>query len=279
MFAQAIDKILPSAFRVVVDGDIVSGVPPPGMGYKHNGTEILIDSIGAGSIIVDPSFVERRLRTQYKSSVRVHSLLVYRKGLLGVKESAEFIRSYARSLPKGHQVDPIRMALFAGHLLSDSYNQNIRSMQQSQQQTEAGVQPSGDGRGGQELLPTSSSHAEEEEKWRPPRAIDVSESKYSSVDSSTHSRRGQAPVISYSPNADSDIAPKDSTFLMEPSSSDEVYHHNADVTETEEMVANRRRNPLLQSLAGVVPFRPRGPPRKTNSQTNRLDKNNNVSNV
>lgn len=118
MAAQVFDSLIPAHFRVVVDGDIVSGVPPSHMGYKHSGTEVIVDSIGAGSIIVDPSFVERRLRTQYKHSVRVHSLLVYRKGLQGVKQAAEYTRSYARELPSGHTLDVVRLALTAGPLLS-----------------------------------------------------------------------------------------------------------------------------------------------------------------
>ncbi|RYY69495.1 hypothetical protein EON63_23605 [archaeon] len=56
-----------------MDGDLVAGLPPSG--YQHIGTEILIDGLGAGSLIIDPSFVERWLRTHMKSSVAVHSLL------------------------------------------------------------------------------------------------------------------------------------------------------------------------------------------------------------
>lgn len=107
-FAQLYDRLVPNSFRVVVDGDIVSGLPPSG--YRHVGTEILIDSIGSGSIIIDPSFVERWLRTQLKSSVAVHSLLVYRKGLLGIKQAAEYMKQYANdSVLKS--VDPIKVAV------------------------------------------------------------------------------------------------------------------------------------------------------------------------
>lgn len=81
-FAQLYNKHVLCSYRVCVDGDIVPALPPPGK-YYHIGTEILIDSVGAGSIIIDPSFVELWLRTHMKSSVAVHSLLVYRRGLLG----------------------------------------------------------------------------------------------------------------------------------------------------------------------------------------------------
>mmetsp|Transcript_16006 Transcript_16006/g.24135 ORF Transcript_16006/g.24135 Transcript_16006/m.24135 type:complete len:1161 (-) Transcript_16006:137-3619(-) len=91
-FAMEMNKWVPNSFRVVVDGDIVSGVPRTG--YKHAGTEIVVDAIGAGSIIVDPSFVEKRLRTSNKTSVSSHSLFVYRRGLQGVKAATEYTRSH-----------------------------------------------------------------------------------------------------------------------------------------------------------------------------------------
>ena len=76
-FAQLFNRMVPDSFRTVIDGDVVTSVPPTG--YHHIGTEALVDNLGAGSIILDPSFIERRLRTNMKSSVSVHSLLVYRK--------------------------------------------------------------------------------------------------------------------------------------------------------------------------------------------------------
>lgn len=79
-----------------MDGDIVSGVPKTG--FKHSGTEIIIDSMGAGSIIIDPSFVEKVLRTQNKTSMSVHSLTVYRRGLQGVKAATEYIRKHTAAM-------------------------------------------------------------------------------------------------------------------------------------------------------------------------------------
>lgn len=106
-FVSFYDRMVPASYRVVVDGDLVAALPPQS-NYSHVGTEILIDSMGAGSIIIDPSFVERWLRTHMKSSVAVHSLLVYRKGLLGIKLAAEFMRANASTLAN---VDPLRLAL------------------------------------------------------------------------------------------------------------------------------------------------------------------------
>ena len=76
-FAHFYNRIVPDSFRTVVDGDLVTSLPPTG--YRHVGTQAVVDNLGAGSIIIDPSFIERRLRTHTKSSVSVHSLLVYRK--------------------------------------------------------------------------------------------------------------------------------------------------------------------------------------------------------
>jgi hypothetical protein len=107
-FKLLYDKTVPNSFRVVVDGDLVVGLPP--QGYDHVGTEILLDSLGAGSIIIDPSFVEKWLRTHMKSSVTVHSLLYYRKGLLGLKLAAEYLKKYADEI-KQEDRDPLKLVV------------------------------------------------------------------------------------------------------------------------------------------------------------------------
>lgn len=106
-FAQLYDRVVPSTFRVVVDGDLVVGLPP---GYTHIGTEILIDSLASGSIIIDPSFVERWLRTHIKSSVAAHSLLVYRKSILGLKLAAEYMKQYVEER-SFNDADPLKVAM------------------------------------------------------------------------------------------------------------------------------------------------------------------------
>ena len=80
-FVQLYDKIVPNSFRVVVDGDIVPGLPPT-RGYRHVGTSVVVDSEGFGSIIIDPSFVERWLRMSTASleAKRKHSLVTYKIG-------------------------------------------------------------------------------------------------------------------------------------------------------------------------------------------------------
>jgi hypothetical protein len=89
-FAQLYDRYLPNSFRIVTDGDIVCGLPPT-MSYFHIGTEVLIDSQGAGTIIIDPSFVERRLRTRVATSISVHAMSVYEMGLDRILESSKLL--------------------------------------------------------------------------------------------------------------------------------------------------------------------------------------------
>lgn len=108
-FAQLYDKIVPHSFRIVVDGDIVVGLPPSG--YRHIGTEIIIDSLGSGSIIIDPSFVERWLRTQKKTSLSAHSLLVYRKGLFGLKLGDEYLKRFKDQLTIDNDEDSLRLVI------------------------------------------------------------------------------------------------------------------------------------------------------------------------
>lgn len=112
-FALLYNRIVPGSFRTVIDGDLVTSMPPTR--YRHIGTQAVVDNLGAGSIIIDPSFIERRLRTHTKSSVSVHSLLVYRKGLNGVKHASEYMKEHAQSFKrdKDTMVDGIRLALRA----------------------------------------------------------------------------------------------------------------------------------------------------------------------
>lgn len=87
-FQKEYDKWVPDSFRIVVDGDIIPGIPPSrflNKAYKHVGTEILIDGLNqSGLVIIDPSFIEMSLRARSKTSVVGHSLITYRNGLNSV---------------------------------------------------------------------------------------------------------------------------------------------------------------------------------------------------
>lgn len=110
-FAREFNKLIPDAFRTVVDGDLVTAVPSFYWGFQHIGVEVLVDANESGSIIIDPSFVERRLRTHTKSSVAAHSLIVYRQGIESVKRASEFLKSKIESSADDRDVDLIRLAI------------------------------------------------------------------------------------------------------------------------------------------------------------------------
>ena len=80
-FAQRFTDAVPHAYRIVVDGDIVTGVPA-GLYYKHVGCEVILDNQGSGNLIVHPSFVEKAFQTMSKSEYESHRLETYREMLL-----------------------------------------------------------------------------------------------------------------------------------------------------------------------------------------------------
>lgn len=115
VFSAEFNRLLPDSFRVEVDGDVVTGVPKGS--YKHVGTNVTVDALGAGSIIIDPSYLEMRLRTRTKAHVSVHSLIVYRQGLLGVRAAAEFMQNHAKNRTDSMDAfDTVKLAIRAGPL-------------------------------------------------------------------------------------------------------------------------------------------------------------------
>ena len=68
---------------------MVPGVPPFS-NYSHFGTEVLIDGLGtSGSIIINPSYVEKKIIQKVKSSVIAHLPTTYKNGLDNVKFATE----------------------------------------------------------------------------------------------------------------------------------------------------------------------------------------------
>jgi len=94
------------------------GMPPSG--YAHIGTEVIIDGNCSGSIIVDPSFVERRFKSKRKVNISVHSLVVYRNSLASIRQASNFVKDYyAKKMADNTEfdvdnIDETRMALEAG---------------------------------------------------------------------------------------------------------------------------------------------------------------------
>ena len=117
-FVTAFNRVVPNAFRTVVNGDIVAGMPPSG--YAHVGTEIIIDGNCSGSIIVDPSFVERQFKSKRKVGISVHSLVVYRNSLASIRQASNFVKDYYTKKIENNSefdidsIDETRVALEAG---------------------------------------------------------------------------------------------------------------------------------------------------------------------
>jgi hypothetical protein len=86
-FVNEYNKMVPDAFRVKVDGDIVPNLPPLYFNYAHVGTEVVIDGSGYGSIIIDQSFVESWLRPR-NHGINPHLMEQYIAGINGIKEAS-----------------------------------------------------------------------------------------------------------------------------------------------------------------------------------------------
>ncbi len=92
----------------------------PPSGYAHIGTEVIIDGNCSGSIIVDPSFVEKQFKSKRKVGISVHSLVVYRNSLASIRQASNFVKDYyARKIASDSEfdidtIDETRMALEAG---------------------------------------------------------------------------------------------------------------------------------------------------------------------
>ncbi|KAH8073897.1 phospholipase [Aureococcus anophagefferens] len=65
IWARTFDALVPDAYRVVADGDVVPAVPR--CCFRHGGTPVVVDpkARAAGFLIVDPSFIEQSLALSY----------------------------------------------------------------------------------------------------------------------------------------------------------------------------------------------------------------------
>ena len=77
----------------MVDGDVVVTLPFSALAYRHVGCLVIIDAEGLGSIIIDPSDVEKKLRTKSKAYINNHQLIFYKNGLEGVLRRATMVLS------------------------------------------------------------------------------------------------------------------------------------------------------------------------------------------
>jgi hypothetical protein len=88
-FASAITKKVDAVFRVLVNGDVVTMMPKLVGFYRHFGTTVIVDEEESGSIIIDPTIIERSILQKSTGSVANHSLDRYRSCLEACFEPAE----------------------------------------------------------------------------------------------------------------------------------------------------------------------------------------------
>ena len=82
LFCDALKKRVPTVYRVELEGDSVTMMPPNYLGfYRHCGRRVVVDPHGSGSLIVKPTIVETVLLGKSSYSVLNHSLDSYRVAL------------------------------------------------------------------------------------------------------------------------------------------------------------------------------------------------------
>ena len=83
-FCNLLNRKIRNYYRVELDGDIVSIIPPYfsiiGF-YEHAGIQVVVDSDGAGNIIVKPTVIENHLLARNSASIGNHDLNLYRSCL------------------------------------------------------------------------------------------------------------------------------------------------------------------------------------------------------
>ena len=105
VFHSLYKRHIMDSFLVQVDGDLVTGTPFSDAinKYEHHGPKVLIDGLDAsGSIIINPTSIELRLRARAKTSVTGHSTVTYLKGLAAVVDS---VRQFSEEKDQQDQHD------------------------------------------------------------------------------------------------------------------------------------------------------------------------------
>jgi hypothetical protein len=141
-FARWYDSRIADAFRVIVDGDIVPTMPLTG--YTHVGTRIVIDGKGFGSIIIDPSIVERWLRPS-NTGITTHFMDKYRAGLEGILVVHNAISSASSAFTKAAERRPSSLTAAAEQF---DYRSALANRLGEQKALEDGVRMQDDGEDG-----------------------------------------------------------------------------------------------------------------------------------
>lgn len=78
VFAHLCNRLCKVTYRVEMEGDLITMIPPVLALYKHAGVNVVVDSNGVGSLIVQPTIVESRLIRRSAISAHQHKLDAYR---------------------------------------------------------------------------------------------------------------------------------------------------------------------------------------------------------
>lgn len=98
VFFNKFHNLCTHSYRIVGDGDVVTSVPKSWNGFKHVDTLVLIDNSGVGSIIVDPSPVEKLFRARkVYTSVNTHMISQYKEGLEAITKLSKLLRAERES--------------------------------------------------------------------------------------------------------------------------------------------------------------------------------------
>jgi hypothetical protein len=89
VFGGSIEKKISTIFRFQVNGDLVTMMPKLVGFYRHFGTTVILDEEETGSIIIEPTVIERSILRRSMGSVRNHSLDKYRTCLEASLEPTE----------------------------------------------------------------------------------------------------------------------------------------------------------------------------------------------
>lgn len=84
LFASQYNDAVVHTWRIVFEGDFITGIPKLLWVYKHLGIEVEIDR--HGNMVVDPSFVEKQFRVSSRRRFASHSMYAYRDGLIACRK-------------------------------------------------------------------------------------------------------------------------------------------------------------------------------------------------
>ena len=105
VYARLHDALVPDSFRVISDGDLVTAVPR--LFFKHAGTPCVVDGRknSTGYLIVDPSFIEQRLKLRVQSQITSHYVEAYVRGLYGAAGLDDPTNAELAKFAKDQQAD------------------------------------------------------------------------------------------------------------------------------------------------------------------------------